>query len=73
MFGAINKSRLADAALGVITLMSISMELDDKVRGKAGVVCSMRDCGDGNIRINLDDVSNMPAGGLGEWQHQTLV
>ena len=46
------------------------MEVDDIKRGNAGVVCSVKECGNGKIRINLDDVLN-PTGD--DWKHEALV
>jgi len=49
------------------------MELDDNIRGNFGVLCSLRECKNGIIRINLDDVLNTSKSELGKWEHKALV
>ena len=48
------------------------METDDGIRGNSGVVCSLRDIGDGKVRLILDDVSNSSSSTKGDWKHEVV-
>ena len=48
------------------------METDDGLRGRSGVVCSLRDIGDGKVRLILDDVSNTSSSTKDDWKHEVV-
>jgi len=48
------------------------METDDGVRGSSGVVCSLRDIGNGKLRLVLDDVSNKNKTTKEKWGHEVV-
>lgn len=48
------------------------METDDGKRGNNGVVCSLRDLGNGRVRLVLDDVSNPEFSTRGKWSHEVV-
>ena len=48
------------------------MEVDDQRRGGGGVVCSLRELGEGRIRLVLDDVKNEGGSAQGPWKHHVL-
>jgi len=48
------------------------METDDKIRGCSGVVCSLRDIGNGKIRLILDDVSKKNKSTNEKWEHEVV-
>jgi hypothetical protein len=48
------------------------METDDGKRGNSGVVCSLRDLGNGRVRLVLDDVSNPEFSTKGKWSHEVV-
>ena len=48
------------------------MEADDGKRGRSGVVCSLRDLGNGRLRVVLDDVSNSEGSTKGNWSHEVV-
>ncbi len=48
------------------------MENDDAKRGPRGVVVSLRDLQNGQLRLVLDDVTNKSDAARGPWHHQTL-
>ena len=48
------------------------METDDGIRTNGGVVCSLRDLGDGRIRLVLDDVSNKEMNTKCDWSHEVV-
>jgi hypothetical protein len=48
------------------------METDDAVRSNSGVVCCLRDLGNGKVRLVLDDVANESRSTSGNWSHHVL-
>jgi hypothetical protein len=48
------------------------VEGDDLKRGSCGVVCSLREIGNGRLRLILDDVKNESGAMEGPWQHHVL-
>lgn len=48
------------------------MEGDDLKRGSSGVVCSLREIGNGRLRLVLDDVKNESGSLQGPWKHYVL-
>lgn len=48
------------------------MEGDDRKRGSCGVVCSLREIGNGRLRLVLDDVKNESGFMPGHWKHHVL-
>lgn len=48
------------------------MTTDDRSRPGSGVVCSIKDLGDGKVRLVLDDVANDKQSTSGAWKHHTL-
>lgn len=48
------------------------METDDGKRGNSGVVCCLRDLGNGRVRLVLDDVSNPEFSTKGKWNHEVV-
>jgi hypothetical protein len=48
------------------------METDDRVRSNNGVVCCLRDLGNGKVRLVLDDVANEGESTSGSWSHHLL-
>ena len=49
------------------------MEGDDRKRGSNGVVCSLREIGNGRLRVALDDVKNESGSVQGAWKHYILL
>jgi hypothetical protein len=45
------------------------METDDDIRSDSGVVCCLRELGNGKLRLVLDDVSNERKTTSGTWEH----
>ncbi len=45
------------------------MEADDSIRSDSGVVCCLRELGDGKLRLVLDDLSNKSKTTSGPWEH----
>ena len=48
------------------------METDDGTRGTSGVVLSLVEGQQGELRLVLDDVQNESGSGCGPWRHHTL-
>ena len=49
-----------------------AMESDDRIRSSNGVVCCLREIGDGNLRLVLDDVTNDKKDTSGHWEHDAV-
>ena len=49
------------------------MESDNKSRGAGGIVISVRDNGDGQVRVTMDDVENNSGNISGVWEHRAFV
>ena len=49
------------------------MEADDKIRGKNGVVVSLRELPNGKLRLTVDDVENQSNAAGEPWEHQFFV
>ena len=49
------------------------MENDDGVRGKNGILLSLRKVGDDTLRIVMDDVSNESGSTQAPWNHEVVV
>jgi len=47
-------------------------ETDDSMRSIAGVVCSLRDLPNGQLRLVLDDVANESKSTVGPWAHRIV-
>jgi hypothetical protein len=48
------------------------MEADDDIRSNQGVVCCLRELGEGKLRLVMDDVSNESKTTSGPWEHSVL-
>ena len=48
------------------------MSSDDSIRSSAGVVCSLRELPNGQLRLALDDVANKSKTTRGPWEHRVL-
>ena len=49
------------------------MEPDDKIRGKDGVVISLRELPNGMLRVTVDDVEISDANAMKEWKHKNFA